>query len=431
MWDKLFAEAETWTTLTKLDLSSSGLSGPIPLEIGKLVNLTELDLSGNNLSGPIPPEIGKLTNLKRLYLHKNQLSGTIPPKIGKLANLKRLRLGGNQLSGSLPLDLMSLAQLNELRFEQSPGAVNALCAPQDGAFQAWLQSLNNVRGPNCDPSAAVEEAELPTQSLPTVGDIAAALEAWADPGFAESYDNVGLHVGDAGRSVQRGLIALDLTPDVVTEAVRCRASIVITHHPLLFHPLRSITADDLTGSMALHLAEAGIALYSAHTNLDAVAGGVSFSLAARLGIAAPRFLRPNPDGISGLGAIGSLAEALTLRDFLHQVAEQLQAPALRFAGHDAQLVRTVAVCGGAGASLTAQALAAGAEVFVTSDISYHRFFEVMRPDGTYAMSLVDAGHYETEQHTEALLCSALQKRFPAAQWVRTSKRTSPIRVFAA
>lgn len=125
---------------------------------------------------------------------------------------------------------------------------------------------------------------------PIISDIARALETWAPPGSAQSYDNVGLQVGDARRSVARALIALDLTPAVLEEAKRQDATLIITHHPLIFSPLRTVTAGRFVNTLALRLAEAGVALYSIHTNLDAAPGGVSFALAEHLGLANVRFL---------------------------------------------------------------------------------------------------------------------------------------------
>ena len=268
-------------------------------------------------------------------------------------------------------------------------------------------------------------------SFPTVGDVAATLEQWAKPEFAESYDNVGLHIGDAARPVHSGLVALDLTPAVVEQAVLSGTSIVITHHPLLFHPLRRITADDLVGSMALRLAHEGIALYSAHTNLDAAPGGVSFALASRLGVETPRFLAPNAEGTAGMGAVGQLKRPVTLASFLQTISVQLATPVLRYVGANHQHVHTVAVCGGAGASLMAEAKKQGADVFVTADISYHRFFEALHPDGSYAMAVVDAGHYETERHAVTLLCNVLQQHFPQVRWAQVQDATSLVRTFVS
>jgi dinuclear metal center YbgI/SA1388 family protein len=130
---------------------------------------------------------------------------------------------------------------------------------------------------------------MPTDT-PSIQSITDALEAWAPPGSAQSYDNIGLQVGDAQRPVERALLALDLTPQVLAEAESMDATLIVTHHPLLFKPLSSLTADSFTSHLALRLAEAGIALYSIHTNLDAAPGGVSFALAEHLGLSDVDFL---------------------------------------------------------------------------------------------------------------------------------------------
>lgn len=126
--------------------------------------------------------------------------------------------------------------------------------------------------------------------MPTIRDIAAALEAWAPPGSAQDYDNVGLQVGDARRSVDTALVALDATPQVLEEAIAHDADLLLTHHPLIFRPLKNVTAGSYVSELALKLAEAGVALYSIHTNLDAAPDGVSFALAERLGLTDIGFL---------------------------------------------------------------------------------------------------------------------------------------------
>lgn len=127
--------------------------------------------------------------------------------------------------------------------------------------------------------------------MPTsIADLIDALEAWAPPSSAQDYDNVGLQVGDASRPAETVLTALDMTPDVLAEAKEIGADLIVTHHPLIFRPLTSVTADRYASRLALQLAEAGIALYSAHTNLDAAPGGVSFALAERLGLTDVEFM---------------------------------------------------------------------------------------------------------------------------------------------
>ncbi|MCY4170203.1 MAG: Nif3-like dinuclear metal center hexameric protein [Bacteroidetes bacterium] len=258
-------------------------------------------------------------------------------------------------------------------------------------------------------------------------DIACALEAWADPAFAESYDNVGLHVGSATQEINRVLISLDLTPEVLDEAVNSNASMIVTHHPLLFQPPSRIVDEDLIGHLILELAKSQICLYSIHTNLDAAHGGVSFALANLLDLQDIKFLKPNSDGLSGMGAIGNLAQHESFSSFLDRIHSQLNSPVLRYVGLKTTPINTVAVCGGSGGNLIKPALKSGADVFVSADLSYHRFFEVYDSSGHCQLALVDAGHYETEKHTEELLRSWLTERFPSVIFTCTESVTNPIK----
>ena len=372
-------------------------------------------------------------------------------------------------------------------------------------------------------------------SAPTIADITDALEAWAPPGSAQDYDNVGLQVGDATRSVDTALLALDATPQVLDEAKEHDADLVVTHHPLLFRPLDGVTADSYVSNLALRFAEAGIGLYSIHTNLDAAPGGVSFALADRLGltdigfldgfdetlyklavfvpedafdpvrealadagagrigdyeacafsVAGTGFFKPGDDTDphigtaggdvesaderklevevarwnlgrvlgaleaahpyeevaydlypvhqkntrAGLGALGHLPSPEPLSAFLDRVANRLDADSLRYAGTDEASVERVAVCGGAGSDFIGTARGAGADAYVTADVTYHEFFDVLGTDGTPEMALVDPGHYETEALTEALLRNWLADRFADVDWTRTDTRTSPMNTY--
>ena len=269
-------------------------------------------------------------------------------------------------------------------------------------------------------------------SPPTIADVAAFLERWAPLASAQSYDNVGLQIGDPSLSVSTGLIALDMTPGVLEEARSINASLVITHHPLIFQPLRHLTTRTFGSNLALRLAESGVALYSIHTNLDAAHGGVSFALAETLGIEAPDFLDSIEDDgrRTGLGAVGDLQDPLPLEAFLRHVADALGAASLRYTADPKAVIQRVAVCGGAGADFVGAALAADADAYVTSDVKYHAFFDVLDNDGRARLAFVDAGHYETEVMTERLLRDALVAAYPAAEWRTTRTRTSPVRPFA-
>ena len=125
----------------------------------------------------------------------------------------------------------------------------------------------------------------------TVREVQEILEAWAPPDIAWEHDNVGLQVGDPDLRVRSILVALDATEDIIAEAVRRGANLIITHHPLLFRPLRSISPVTSRGRCVIALAQHGIALYSAHTNLDFTRGGTSFALADAIGLIHQEFLR--------------------------------------------------------------------------------------------------------------------------------------------
>ncbi len=269
--------------------------------------------------------------------------------------------------------------------------------------------------------------------LPTIRQIAHFLETWAPPSSAQSYDNVGLQVGDPDTPVRSAVLALDMTPAVLDEATSIGAALVITHHPLIFRPLRVLTTETLTTSLAYRLAREGVALYSIHTNLDAASGGVSFALGKQLGLTDLEFLdvfESDAEEI-GFGAIGRLETPLTLEGFLTHVSERLATPSLRYVGDPADRVARVAVCGGSGSELVSRAAAAEADVFVTADVKYHEFFGALGPDGRPRLAFVDAGHYETEAVTETLLTGELRERFPETTWHRTQTRTSPVRTFVA
>jgi putative NIF3 family GTP cyclohydrolase 1 type 2 len=128
----------------------------------------------------------------------------------------------------------------------------------------------------------------------------------------------------------------------------------------------------------------------------------------------------------GYGAVGDLPGAEPMPAFLDRVSQQLGAASLRWAGNPDAQVRRVAVCGGSGMHFMRQALASGADAFVTADVTYHRFFEALDAEGGPRMALIDAGHYETEAITEALLADHLAAHVEGLEAVRTETRTSPM-----
>jgi len=260
-----------------------------------------------------------------------------------------------------------------------------------------------------------------------ISQLAAALNAWAPPRLAESYDNVGLHVGSFETEITSVLVALEITPEILEEAVAVGANLVVTHHPLWFRSRKHLRGDDFVSRCLLQAIRSDVALFALHTNLDNVFSGVNVRIAEKLGLEETRILQAlDPAGETGAGRIGVLPTAMKPADFLKHVRTALDTRVLRFAPTEKAEIRTVALCGGAGSFLIYAAMGAGADALVTADVGYHYFFE---PQGQ--LLLVDAGHFETEQYTVELICEKLRREFPkfASQnrIVQTKLSTNPVR----
>jgi dinuclear metal center YbgI/SA1388 family protein len=232
-------------------------------------------------------------------------------------------------------------------------------------------------------------------SHPTVRDVVTVLERRYPPALAAEWDAVGLACGDPDASVRRVLFAVDPVMDVVDEALLMQADMIVTHHPLFLRGVHSVAAVDHKGRVIHTLISHGMALFSAHTNADHAAGGVSDALAAALGVTDLRPLaREEADPATGTGRIGVLVEPLTLDEFAHRVAAALPAThqGIRVAGDGAKPVRTVAVCGGAGDALLLVASGV-ADVYVTADLRHHRAQDHLVDGGC---ALIDVAHWASE-----------------------------------
>lgn len=260
-----------------------------------------------------------------------------------------------------------------------------------------------------------------------LAEVIAALEARYDPALAESWDAVGLVCGDPAETVRSVLFAVDPTTAVVDEAVAVGADLVVTHHPLLLTAVHGVPATDPKGRLVHRLVRADIALFAAHTNADRAAGsGVNDALAAVLGLVDPRPLEPAAaDPRAGLGRVGRLPTATTLREFADRVAAALPATegGVRVAGDPGRAVRTVAVCGGSGGSLLPAAAAAGADVFLTSDVKHHPASDAGESGGP---ALVDVAHYASEWPWLPVAADVLRRDLGGRVEVRVSTcRTDP------
>ena len=236
----------------------------------------------------------------------------------------------------------------------------------------------------------------------TVADILAFLDTLAPQSLKMDWDNCGLLCGRPGREVRRILVALDPFDTVIDEAIRVKADLLVTHHPLIFrNGLMAVNEDTEAGRCVLKLVENGIAAINAHTNLDIAPGGINDVLAQTLGLA----------GIETIGEEGLLrrgtVSAQPLPQFLTHVKQALGCDGLRYVD-GGRPVATVAVGGGACADEMAEALSAGCDTFVTSDVKYNQF----RTAFQLGLNLIDAGHFHTENPAMPVLRDKLQAAFP-------------------
>lgn len=242
--------------------------------------------------------------------------------------------------------------------------------------------------------------------LVTLNEIIELMEEIAPSSLAEDWDNVGLMLGRKDKEIKRILLALDMTKATVQQAIDYHADVLITHHPAIFKKLNSVTDTVWQQDLLLTLAEHGIAIYSAHTNLDCVQGGVNDALVRVLHLKDVDTL----DMKNGLGRIGYVNEC-TLQEFVGFVKKQLQADYIAF-GNAGKQVHKVAVCGGAGADLIPLALAAGADTFITGDVKYHSAQEAVFS----GLNIIDAGHQPTELPVLNELADKLSLRFSKRSW---------------
>jgi dinuclear metal center YbgI/SA1388 family protein len=239
---------------------------------------------------------------------------------------------------------------------------------------------------------------VPRQSVPRLSEVIAALENLWPAERAESWDAVGTVVGDPDQDVTRVLFAVDPVQEIVDEAVKLGADLLVTHHPLYLRGTTTVAASTFKGRVVHTLIKHDIGLLTAHTNADSADPGVSDALAEAIGLRITGPLVPDPTdpaGRRGTGRIGELPAPEPLSAFAARVAAGLPATAqgVRTAGDPDRLVHRVAVCGGSGDSFFDAVRAAGADAYVTADLRHHPVSEARETSG---LALVDAAHWATE-----------------------------------
>ena len=248
---------------------------------------------------------------------------------------------------------------------------------------------------------------------PDVESICNALAEWAPEELAESWDNVGLQVGDPGMKVSSVLVSLDPTRAAVERARSIGARMIVTHHPLLFRPVAAMDLSLPVPGIVADLIRSEMALASAHTNLDSAAGGVSEVLAELIGLEDTIPVVPHEARKElGLGRVGRLRAPERLGDVASRLMDLLECPALMVLGDPGALVQRIAVCGGSGSDLWPSVRAISPHLYITGEIKHH----VAREAEEMEIALIDAGHFYTEKPATYRIAERLSETASERGW---------------
>ena len=243
--------------------------------------------------------------------------------------------------------------------------------------------------------------------MTTIIDIYKYIDSFAPFKFAEKWDNCGILIGNHKREVKKALVCLDVTKNAINQAVYIGADLIISHHPVIFEPLKSIDSD----SSVYNLIKNNIAVICTHTNLDASQYGSDAMASKLLNIDKSDFIVKIDDGF-GIGRVGVLSEIKTGNDFAGFVKSAFGTRFVRYLNGDRD-IKTFAFCCGGGASYIEAAVKSGADAFITSDIKHSYWIEAKM----LGITLVEVSHYDMEKTCIKPLCDKLQKGFPYIEFV--------------
>jgi len=246
--------------------------------------------------------------------------------------------------------------------------------------------------------------------MATVAEIREAFDKFAPSYMKLDFDNVGLLVGYPDHEVTKITTALDITDEVIEEAVEAGSQLIVSHHPLMFDAIKKVTEDDTKGKKIIKMIENGISAICLHTNLDAAEGGVNDALMTALGGQVVGLLDPHgehPDGTPyGVSRYGRLPAPTPFFDFLESVKERLNCNGLRYV-FSGRPVYKIACCGGNGAMDMERAFNMGCDTYVTSDLKYDHFLWAKE----FGLNLIDADHFCTENVVIPVIVDVLHNEF--------------------
>lgn len=255
----------------------------------------------------------------------------------------------------------------------------------------------------------------------TANDIIKEMEKIAPTYLKEDFDNVGLMVGDRSKEVKKILLALDCTLNIIEEAKENNVDLVMTHHPLIFRKPSSITTDTIQGRKIIELIKNDIALYSSHTNLDSVEGGLNSTIVSILGFEQGVLIETNPNDVkAGIGRVVDLKKKITLEELVSIIKMKLNINNLRVVrGSDE--VSKIAIINGSGQDFIGKAIAMGANCIITGDTTYH-FASDYKEMG---ISIIDVGHFASEQMVFFQVMNKLKDKFMDIEFITSKLEEDP------
>ena len=265
-----------------------------------------------------------------------------------------------------------------------------------------------------------------------VREVLCALERFAPLPLQESYDNAGLQLGLTETEVSGALLCIDVTEAVVAEAAAAGCNLIVSHHPLIFRPLRRIAGENDVQRAVIAAIKKDIAVVSMHTNMDNACGGVNFRMAEKMGLQATAFFGEGKgatatDGTEvrgGSGVIGALPEPMAADDFTKMLKSVFDVECVQANQLLRRSIERVAVCGGAGSFLLGDAVRAGADAFVTGEMRYHEYF-----GHEQEIQIAVIGHYQSERFTNEIFREIIGMECPGVRTVMSRVCTNPILYF--
>ncbi len=250
-----------------------------------------------------------------------------------------------------------------------------------------------------------------------------ALEQFAPLPLQESWDNAGLQVGLTEADVSGALLCLDVNEHIVDEALRRGCNLIVSHHPLLFRGLKQIGDANYVQRCVIKALKNDVAVVSMHTNMDNAKGGVNWKIAEKLGLTDVAFFATKQtDGVeAGSGVVGRLPEPLAADDFVLRVKKCFDVECAQCNELLRRPVSWVAICGGAGDFLLDEAVACGADAFITGEMHYHQYF-----DYEQKIQICVIGHYQSEQFTTEVFRDIIRQQCPGVQTYIAETNTNPI-----